>query len=257
MLELVHYIYAGPQSSFVQPEDTYKHSILLAMDNGSFQFEIGENSGSAAFGDLVFCPPGIQFKRQALSEITFHIFHFIMPFDDDHALFHFPANKVTVRDVARLSSTFTCLRNIHNNKVQAPHFSIMCRHLLSDLLLMCKFESTTADPRPKLADPLMQQALQHIQRHYLHDINMSEIATKLGIAQSQFTRRFQAAFGLTPVNYVTNLKLEKVKTMMLETEDSLESIAYECGFENGSYLSRVFRSKLGVNPSVFRRNSKI
>ncbi|MFE5318524.1 helix-turn-helix domain-containing protein [Paenibacillus sp. NPDC056579] len=50
---------------------------------------------------------------------------------------------------------------------------------------------------------------------------------------------------------------QKVKKLLLETNYTLDAIASMCGYENGSYLSRVFRSKMGMNASEFRKNNQI
>ena len=107
------------------------------------------------------------------------------------------------------------------------------------------------------SDPLMQLAAGYMHRHLFKDMSMKQIAEKLGIGQSQLTRRFCAAYGATPVEYVTRLRLEEAKRLLLETDETLDGIACRCGFENGSYLSRVFSAKTGMAPSLFRHNYRI
>lgn len=125
--------------------------------------------------------------------------------------------------------------------------------MLMDLLYMCKFEELHMMSRKKIIDPLMQQAAGYIHRYLREDIRMQEIAAKLGIMPSELTRRFRLAYGSSPIEYATSLRLEEIKWLLLETTDTLEAIASHCGYESGSYLSRVFRSKTGIPPSVFRR----
>ncbi|NOU90124.1 helix-turn-helix domain-containing protein [Paenibacillus sp. LMG 31460] len=99
----------------------------------------------------------------------------------------------------------------------------------------------------------MQQAVGYIYRNVFSEISMQEIANRLGIKQPQLTRRFQAAYGVVPVELVTRLRLEEAKKLLLQTDDTLEAIALRCGYENGSYLSRIFRTKIGTSPSLFSK----
>ena len=122
---------------------------------------------------------------------------------------------------------------------------------------MANLEMQYAQKRRSKSDPQMQQAAGHIHRHLFEDLRLRRIADKLGIQPSELTRRFRLEYGLTPKEYAMGLKLQEVKKLLLETNYTLDTIASMCGFENGSYLSRVFRSKTGINASEFRKNNQI
>lgn len=256
-LEVKGYVYAGPQPGFQRPEDTYKHYMLLGMEVGSFDYEVGEESGHAAFGDIVFCPPGTPFRRRAHGEVVFHIIHFESHPENSSSDDKLPVGKVSISDTTRLSSTYAYLRNLHNRQGVESLLMETSNHLVADLLFLSNMERLNALTSKKTVDPLMQQAAGYIHRHMFNEINMLEIASKLGIKQPQLTRRFQEAYGVGPVEYVTRLRLEEAKRCLLDSNETLESIADRCGYENGSYFSRVFRAKVGISPSVFRKNYRI
>jgi transcriptional regulator GlxA family with amidase domain len=164
---------------------------------------------------------------------------------------------VTIGDVNRLSSTYAYLRKNWLQFGSKSHQHHLSGHLLMDLLHLCDLERQYAQKRKKTSDPLMQQAAGHIHRNLLGEIHMQGIAAKLGIKPSELTRRFRLEYGVVPVEYATRLRLEEAKRLLLETNDTLEAIASRCGYENGSYLSRVFRSKIGMNASDFRHMNQI
>jgi AraC family transcriptional regulator len=58
-------------------------------------------------------------------------------------------------------------------------------------------------------------------------------------------------------NFATQLRLDEAKKLLLETNKTLEEIVSLCGYENGSYLSRVFSSKVRINASEFRKNNQV
>lgn len=255
--EMKGYVYAGPQPGFIMPEDTYDHYVMIAMEVGSFDYEVGEERGSAAFGDIVFCPPGTPFKRRAHGEVVFHIIHFTLNPEGSEPDERVPVGKVSISDTTRLSSTYSYMRNFQDRPGFNAPIPKVSHHLVSDLLFLCEMERQLALRSKKTIDPLMQQAAGYIHRHMFGEINMRSIASMLGIKQPQLTRRFQEAYGVGPVEYVTGLRLEEAKRLLMNSDDTLESIAERCGYESGSYFSRVFRAKVGLNPSVFRHNYRM
>lgn len=256
-IEVVHCVYTGPRPHFMYPESSLETYTLLGVESGSFEFEISGMYDQAAFGDLVLCPPNTAFKRRAKEDITFHVFYFHLETDETSWLSQIPAGKVSVRDTARLLSTYTYLRKVQRKLGESETAKQWTTPLLLDLLFMCEMERTFAGKEKNVIDPIIQRAVGYMHRHLFEEISLKRISDRLGIGQSQLTRRFQAAYGSTPVEYITRLRLDEVQRLLLETDETLESIAERCGFESGSYLSRVFRAKMGVTPSGFRKSYRM
>lgn len=245
------YTCAGPQPGFMKAEETLPLYVLIGVESGSFDFRIGSQAGRASFGDLVLAPPDTSFNRKSHGEIAFHAFYF-SPQEATTLLNNLPGGKISVADVNRLSSTYASLRKAWQDfGVNTKQFNLT-GHLLMDLLYMCELERQYARSRTKVSDPLMQQAAGRIHRQLFDSLNMQSIAAGLGIKPSELTRRFRQTYGVTPIEYATRLRLAEVKRLLRETNETLDAIASRCGYESGTYLSRVFRSKLGVTPSAFR-----
>ncbi|WP_239625121.1 AraC family transcriptional regulator [Paenibacillus sp. H1-7] len=255
--ELNQYVYAGPQPGFIKPEEVYKQHVILGMEAGSFEYGVGKHSGKASFGDLLFVPPGVLFKRKSFGEITFHLLTFSLMFEPDPVFDSLPVGKVTIGDVNRLSSTYSYLRKTWTEHGLQSSTTKLANHMLMDLLHLGDMEQQYIRKRKRKTDPQMQQAAGYIHRNLFDGLNLHHIAERLGIQPSELTRRFRLEYGTSPMDYATHLKLQEVKKLLLETNYTLDAIASMCGYENGSYLSRVFRSKMGMNASEFRKNNQI
>ncbi|MGO4275503.1 helix-turn-helix domain-containing protein, partial [Paenibacillus sp. TAF58] len=51
----------------------------------------------------------------------------------------------------------------------------------------------------------------------------------------------------------TLLRLQRAKSLLIDTDHTIDHIAEQCGYQNGFYLSRIFTAKLKISPSVYRR----
>jgi AraC-like DNA-binding protein len=250
-MNLQTYTCAGPQPGFMKAEESLPLYVLIGVESGSFDFGIGQQTGRASFGDLVLAPPDEVFRRKSLGEIAFHVFYFSPPAEATF-LDKLPIGKISVTDVSRLSSTYANLRKSWRDFGANTRRFDLTGHLLMDLLYMCELERQYASSRTKTSDPLMQRAAGRIHRQLFGELNMQGIASELGIKPSELTRRFRLAYGVAPVEYATRLRLAEVKRLLRETTETLDAIACRCGYDSGTYLSRVFRAKLGVTPSAFR-----
>ena len=78
-------------------------------------------------------------------------------------------------------------------------------------------------------------------------------AKKLNVSTKHLIRIFQRVNGLPPSRFVLRQRLLKAAEMLIRCHDmTIKSIAYECGFENEFYFSRVFRKYMQVSPSFYR-----
>ncbi|MGP1394731.1 MAG: GlxA family transcriptional regulator [Inquilinaceae bacterium] len=82
---------------------------------------------------------------------------------------------------------------------------------------------------------------------------VSAMVARSGLTERTFKRRFTQATGMAPLDYVHTLRLEEAKQMLETTSDPVESIAVEVGYEDASFFRRLFRRKVGIAPSDYRR----
>ncbi len=89
--------------------------------------------------------------------------------------------------------------------------------------------------------------------HYRDPAPVAAMARLSGLAERSFKRRFQQATGMSPLAYVHTLRLEEAKQMLEATEDSIEAIANEVGYEDAGFFSRLFRREVGMSPAHYRK----
>ena len=78
------------------------------------------------------------------------------------------------------------------------------------------------------------------------------MSEQLGVTKSHLVRVFKQEIGVPPGKYLTNIRIEAVKSLLLSDEYNLETIAGLTGFSGANYLCRVFKREVGVSPAAWR-----
>ena len=88
-------------------------------------------------------------------------------------------------------------------------------------------------------------------------LSTAEFAALVRLSTSRFRRAFKTSLGCSPHEYVIQRRIVRAKMLMLETGISLAQIALECGLADQAHLSRLFRRRVGISPSVWRRGQEL
>jgi AraC-like DNA-binding protein len=87
-------------------------------------------------------------------------------------------------------------------------------------------------------------------------IDVKSLAARFGMSRCHFSHYFRRLTGMTPGHFATEVRLQKVEELLLETRDPLKCIADACGFANPNHLCKVFRRFRHVTPTVFRQKRR-
>ncbi|QDU56521.1 AraC family transcriptional regulator [Aeoliella mucimassa] len=101
-------------------------------------------------------------------------------------------------------------------------------------------------------DPVVSECVKLIWQLPPDQVEVHKLVRMVHISRRSLEQRFQQALGRTPAREIRRMRLEKARQLLLSTTLSIASIADQCGFSSGPYLSRVFRHQFGVNPSDLR-----
>jgi transcriptional regulator GlxA family with amidase domain len=105
----------------------------------------------------------------------------------------------------------------------------------------------------QVEDAVIARCQTWIAEHYQEPNPVSAMVRLSGLAERTFKRRFQQATGMSPLEYVHALRLEEAKQMLEASELPIEAIANEVGYEDAAFFSRLFRRKVNLTPSQYRR----
>jgi AraC-like DNA-binding protein len=99
---------------------------------------------------------------------------------------------------------------------------------------------------------MISQAIEHIQTHYDKPLYNRDLARLSSLSETAFNRLFRAYQGISPAQFIMQIRVREAAILLLNTGLSLEEIAEKCGFPNRAYFSRVFRQITGESPARVR-----
>lgn len=96
-------------------------------------------------------------------------------------------------------------------------------------------------------------AKDYIREYFSQNISVSDIAAKLHISTSYFSKVFKEATAFSPYEYILNIRLEKAKELLLKTVLPVSEIACQTGFQSTSNFIYFFHKETGLSPLKFRK----
>lgn len=87
-------------------------------------------------------------------------------------------------------------------------------------------------------------------------IVMEQVAEEFGLSMRNFIRRFKSATHQTPVEYLQNLRIEKAKFLLESSQNAFDQITLQVGYEDGNSFRRLFKKRVGLGPSEYRKRFK-
>ncbi len=92
-----------------------------------------------------------------------------------------------------------------------------------------------------------------IQEHITEQDLLTQAIAYSGLAERTFKRRFKQATMQTPLEYVQNIRIEKAKRLLENSDNTIMDIMDEIGYAEDSYFRRLFKRKVGVTANEYRR----
>ena len=99
---------------------------------------------------------------------------------------------------------------------------------------------------------VLRKAERYIWENYTRKISLEEISKASGLSAPYFSTIFKEEMGENLSSYLNRLRVEKAAAMLTETGKSLNEIAANCGFEDHSWFSKIFKNYTGMSPGKYR-----
>lgn len=133
---------------------------------------------------------------------------------------------------------------------------------LTDLLTLLSYPQSVSatlsvdDPRdcPSSAAEACAKAAAYMHQNFTHPVTIEETAAFVSLSPYYFIRRFREQYGLTPHQYLMNLRLESARFYLSTTSKTVKEIGFACGFQSENSFCIAFKKHTGVTPTCYRNS---
>ena len=163
------------------------------------------------------------------------------------------ASNPIIKDCAnsRIPQRLQKIIEVANQPECQPNF-ILAESLFAFMKEFIKFRNISPQNNQTLTNKYIEQAIYYMNMHYFKsDINIQTLADSMGLNRSYFYEIFKSKTGMSPKQYLTQLRIQKACEYLLMPQATITSVAYSVGYEPSTF-SRAFRSVMGINPSDYR-----
>lgn len=151
-------------------------------------------------------------------------------------------------DIQKLEEAYFQSQILNPNQYQAmlKLLEIFAQHL-SAVANQLAIQQENSEP------PMILKAKQFMQERKSDPISLTEISKFLNVSTYYFCKMFKKATGINFTEYLSRIRIEKAKNLLLNPNLRVSEIAFEVGFQSLTHFNRVFHKVVGQSPTLYRQ----
>lgn len=226
-----------------------KFHIILYTVSGEGLLHVQDNQSLSEYrlkaGELLVLPKGQSFNYQLSNEK----WHFIWFMINEHARWDFLTTPLvnTINEGHRLKPMLRLLNDEHHDKLK-PVLVTEIHRIISQGVTN---GTLTAKSNIKQSFKI-RQLFEEVSEQLHYPWTATQLAKRMHCAVPSLHRYCQKEFSISPMQYVIQLRINRAKVLLKETNWTLDAIAAQLGYASGLSFSKVFKQKEGVSPSYYR-----
>lgn len=176
---------------------------------------------------------------------------YILPLVQNVIIFEHRVKAVEILDTVQyLLSTYDEKKGCFELELQAGVYNLLSE-LLKHQPYTCRDKRSAAFLEKTSAR--FREVLTFLEENYGEPITLSQVAEIAKMSRGYFCSCFQKVTGRNFTEYLNQIRIAKAAELLLQSDDSVTDIAFQVGFVDMSYFSRVFRKEKGISPTAFRK----
>lgn len=236
---------------------THACTELFYVQSGCGSFLVGAESFPVNKGDLIAINPMVEHTET--SSQTYPLEYIVLGVKGLELSFgnggnrQYQVSRFQPDQIAQIESYFQCM--LQEITEQAPGYETICQSLLNVLIvfLMRSYDqSACVLPEANHATKTSATVRRYIDEHFKEPITLDLLAEVVHVNKYHMAHRFTQDYGISPISYLLQLRLQDSCTLLRSTNHSLSQIAHIVGFSSPSYFSQIFRKNMGISPSDYR-----
>lgn len=251
----------GPLDFFIDRPDGMKGYIINLTIKGQGRVSDGETDFFCNLGNLLLFPPKSKhfYGRSPHSDCWYHrwVYFRSRAYWADWLEWHnkqCDIGRLTLFNNHLLLEFNRLFANIEQTHRSGRRFSEELGMNLLERLLIRAMKEDPQSPQ-RIMDPRVIEACQFITSNLSGELRIDEVARHVCLSPSRLAHLFREQVGVNILRWRENQRVIRAKLLLQTTQESIANIGRVVGYDDQLYFSRVFRKRVGVSPSDFRRRS--
>ena len=237
----------------------HSHAELFYIVGGDGQFRIEDKLYPVSANQLVIVNPNVihtevSYEAHPLEYIVLGIEGLALSVTKDGD------PRFCILDYRGGGDILTCLRNIlRETDAAQPGYEAICQAYM-EILIVRLIRSTSLSVTSTASGPLVSRQCATIRRyidnHYKEQLDLDTLAKEAHVNKYYMAHAFKREYGISPISYLIQRRIEESRYLLRETDLSLSQIARLLGFSSASYFSQSFRRAEGTTPMEYRKKAR-
>ena len=125
-----------------------------------------------------------------------------------------------------------------------------------DNLKISMFSKRTGEEDINSEDSTIIRIVKYIQEHLEEEISLNILAEKFYLSSQYISQLFKNEIGVNFLAYLTNIRMENAKKLLISTSISIGEVSEKCGYSDYRVFTKLFKKQEGITPSQYRQNFK-
>ena len=231
------------------------HMLVYYIKKGGY-LEIDGVVHEMNGGDLYYLAPGTPLIMSHKSESQHYWIHFTGA-SVQEIMASAGMLKTGIYHIGHDIKLAKILSEISFMLVSATAASVLhCNGLFLQALSLISTKIVKNNNDLRLTETILQPALIEMHTRYFEQHSLEYYAKLCNMSASSFNHTFKNKTKVTPVTYLTTIRMERAKLLLASTKMTIEQISLSTGYTTPQYFSKIFKKYTGMTPNEYKVNSK-
>ncbi|MCP1358136.1 ABC transporter substrate-binding protein [Aneurinibacillus migulanus] len=229
--------------------------VLLVVINGQGRLSIGTHDYRLRPDTVYVCSPKQTFG--SVVEQSDEMQMFLLKFDavgearqGEKPLFPL-VGEVPIHSTGQIA--FMC-EAIYSQRYSQDGLERFRSQVTFQELLYCILKNSRLIPKD--SQTALERTKEYMEEHYNDNVTIDQLARMTEISPKYFVDLFKKTYGISAIDYLTELRINRAKQFMAQTNVKLQDVARQVGYNDPFYFSRKFKKEVGVSPTVYMKSRR-
>lgn len=166
-------------------------------------------------------------------------------------------NDLIFASMEEVNSLSMLIDQLERECERKDSFAVRARKNLLELILCPVARSTKQESElPKINSESVEYSMQYVFQHFREDITLAQVAGLCGYTPNYFSTLFHKTCGTCFTEFLSRLRLNYARMMLVTTDESIADIALASGFYSTSSFYRAFKKQINMSPAEYRNQAQ-